>query len=139
MMAAAPMHIEVVSADSHVLSADVTEVYARSVEGEIGILAGHQPAVIALDIAPVRVVLADGTSQRIAVHRGTLFVDQGGQVILLADIAELESEIDTGRARKRRADLEQRLEQGEDELLRASLTKQNVRLQVMDDAPSADA
>ncbi|MCA1782234.1 MAG: hypothetical protein LC679_08700, partial [Intrasporangiaceae bacterium] len=62
------MHIEVVSAESHVLSADVTEVYARSIEGEIGILAGHQPAVIALDIAPVRLVLADGSSQRIAVH-----------------------------------------------------------------------
>ena len=138
-MAAAPMHIEVVSAESHVLSADVTEVYARSVEGEIGILAGHQPAVIALDIAPVRLVLADGTSQRIAVHRGTLFVDQEGQVILLADIAELESEIDPERARRRREVLEKRLEQGEDELLRASLTKQNVRLQVLDEAPTIEA
>lgn len=133
------MHIEVVSAESHVLSADVTEVYARSVEGEIGILAGHQPAVIALDIAPVRVVLADGTSQRIAVHRGTLFVDQEGKVILLADIAELESDIDPERARQKRAELEQRLEQGEDELLRASLAKQNVRLQVVDNTSPADA
>lgn len=138
-MAAASMHIEVVSAESHVLSADITEVYARSVEGEIGILAGHQPAVIALDIAPVRVVFADGTTQRIAVHHGTLFVDQEGKVILLADIAELESEIDPERARRKRAELEQRLEQGEDELLRASLAKQNVRLQVLDDTPAADA
>jgi F-type H+-transporting ATPase subunit epsilon len=138
-MATEPMHIEVVSAESHVLSADVTEVYARSVEGEIGILAGHQPAVIALDIAPVRVVLADGTSQRIAVHRGTLFVDQEGKVILLADIAELESDIDPERARQKRAELEQRLEQGEDELLRASLAKQNVRLQVVDNTSPADA
>ncbi len=138
-MAAEPMHIEVVSAESHVLSADVTEVYARSVEGEIGILAGHQPAVIALDISPVRVVLADGTSQRIAVHRGTLFVDQEGKVILLADIAELESDIDPERARRKRDELEQRLEQGEDELLRASLAKQNVRLQVVDHASPADA
>jgi F-type H+-transporting ATPase subunit epsilon len=138
-MAGATMHIEVVSAESHVLSADVTEVYARSVEGEIGILAGHQPAVIALDIAPVRVVLADGTSERIAVHRGTLFVDQDGKVILLADIAELEADIDAERARRKRAEIEQRLEQGEDELLRASLAKQNVRLQVSDPSPAADA
>ena len=137
-MAGGTMHIEVVSAESQVLSVDITGVYARSVDGEIGILAGHQPAVIALDIAPVRLVLADGTSQRIAVHRGTLFVDQEGQVILLADIAELESEIDADRANNKRAELEQRLEQGEDELLRASLAKQNVRLQVADRTPSAD-
>jgi len=137
-MAGGTMHIEVVSAESQVLSVDITGVYARSVDGEIGILAGHQPAVIALDIAPVRLVLADGTSQRIAVHRGTLFVDQEGQVILLADIAELESEIDADRANNKRAELEQRLEQGEDELLRASLAKQNVRLQVADRTPSGD-
>lgn len=133
-MDTATMHVEVVSAEEQVLSADITAIYARSVEGEIGILPGHQPAVIALDIAPVRIVLADGSEQHIAVHRGTLFVDQQRQVILLADIAELGSDIDAGRARARKQELERQLADRQDEVLRASLLKQNVRLQLSAEA-----
>ncbi len=136
-MATPTMHVEVVSAESHVLSADVTELYARSVQGELGILPGHQPAVFALDIAPVRIVFEDGTSQQIAVHRGTLFVDQQSHVILLADIAELGSEIDADRARARKRELERRLEEGDDNLAKASLAKQNVRLQLLGDTATS--
>lgn len=131
----ATMHVEVVSAEHHVLSADVTELYARGVEGEIGILPGHQPAVIALDIGPVRVRLEDGTEERIAVHHGVLYVEQTGKVIVLADIAELASSIDVGRARSRRDELTRRLEQdGDDLYLRSSLRKQELRLQVAEPA-----
>jgi F-type H+-transporting ATPase subunit epsilon len=133
-MSDATMHIEVVSAESHVLSADISELYARSVEGEFGILPGHQPGVFALEIAPVTLRYPDGSSQRIAVHRGTLFVDQESRIILLADIAELESEIDISRARRRKRELEQRIAEGvDDAVLRASLVKQDVRLQVADE------
>ena len=129
-MADKTMHVEVVSAEQHVLSADITELYARSVEGEIGILPGHQPAVIALDIGPVRMTLADGTKESIAVHRGVLFVDQAGKAIVLADIAELGSEVDVARAEARKQQLEQRLATEEDAVVRASLRKQQLRLDV---------
>jgi F-type H+-transporting ATPase subunit epsilon len=85
----ASMHVEVVSAERHVLSGDVSELYARSVEGELGILPGHQPAVIALDIGQVLLRFEDGHEERVAVHRGVLYVDKGKKVIVLADIAEL--------------------------------------------------
>jgi F-type H+-transporting ATPase subunit epsilon len=127
---AASMHVEVVSAEQHVLSADATELYARGVEGEIGILPGHQPAVIALDIGAVRVRLDDGRMEHIAVHRGVLFVDEGGKVIVLADIAELGSQVDVSRAEARKRELERRLSEDEDAVLRASLLKQELRLQV---------
>jgi F-type H+-transporting ATPase subunit epsilon len=127
---AATMHVEVVSAEQHVLSADVTELYARGVEGEIGILPGHQPAVIALDIGAVRVKFEDGREEHIAVHRGVLFVDKGGRTIVLADIAELGSAVDVGRAQARKRELERRLAEEEDAVLRASLLKQDLRLQV---------
>lgn len=127
---AASMHVEVVSAEHHVLSADATELYARGVEGEIGILPGHQPAVIALDIGAVRVKLDDGREERIAVHRGVLFVDEAGKVIVLADIAELGSEIDVSRAQARKRDLERRLAADDDAVLRVSLNKQDLRLRV---------
>lgn len=134
----ATMHVEVVSAESHVLSADVTELYARSIEGEFGILPGHQPGLFALDIAPVTLKYEDGTAQRVAVHRGTLFVDMDSRIILLADIAEFESNIDVERARKRQQEMERRIAEGDDDpVLKASLTKQNVRMQVADEPVEA--
>ncbi len=127
---AATMQVEVVSAESHVLSGDVRELYARSVEGEIGILPGHQPAVIALDIGPVKLVMEDGSREFVAVHRGVLYVDKGSKVIVLADLAELGSAVDVKRAEARKADLERRLAEDDDPSLRSSLRKQDLRLQV---------
>jgi F-type H+-transporting ATPase subunit epsilon len=127
---AATMQVEVVSAEQHVLSAEARELYARSVEGEIGILPGHQPAVIALDIGPVRVVLDDGSTEHIAVHRGVLYVDKGEKVIVLADIAELGSQVDVARAEARKRDLERRIAEEDDPVLQVSLRKQDLRLRV---------
>lgn len=124
------MHVEVVSAEQHVLSADVTELYARGVEGDIGILPGHQPAVIALDIGTVKVRFEDGHDELIAVHRGVLYVEHGGKVIVLADIAERGSAIDVARAEQREAALERQLASDDDPVLRASLRKQQLRLSV---------
>ncbi len=125
------MHLEVVSAEQHVLSADVTEIYARSVEGEIGILPGHQPAVIDLDIGPVRVVLDSGERRTIAVHKGVLYVDKDRRAVVLADIAELSTEIDIQRARQRRERVLNELGQHEeDSALQASVRKQDLRLDV---------
>jgi len=136
-MADAAMHVEIVSAESHVISADIVEIYARSVEGEFGILPGHQPGVFALDIAPVTFRHADGRVERVAVHRGSLFVDQDSHIILLADIAESDTEIDVERARKRKAQIEQQLADDPDNaVLKASLVKQEVRLQVSDSVSS---
>ena len=123
------MHVEVVSAERHVLSGEITELYARSVEGEIGILPGHQPALIALDIAPVKVRFEDGSEERIAVHRGLLYVGFD-KVVVLADIAEPSSDIDVQRALEKREDLERELQAQADAVLKASLKKQLVRLDV---------
>ncbi len=125
------MHLEVVSAEQHVLSADVTELYARSVEGEIGILPGHQPAVVALDVGTVRIVGADGTRWAVAVHRGVLYVDKDRRAIVLADVAELADEIDVERARARRDAVSRQLEANpDDSALQVSLRKQQLRLDV---------
>jgi F-type H+-transporting ATPase subunit epsilon len=127
---AATMHVEVVSAEQHVFSADIAELYARGVEGEIGILPGHQPAVIALDIGAVTLVLEDGTREHVAVHRGVLYVGQDHKAIVLADIAELGSEIDVTRAESHLRELERAAETSDDPVLKASLRKQQLRIQV---------
>ncbi|MFA9445022.1 ATP synthase F1 subunit epsilon [Egicoccus sp. AB-alg6-2] len=128
-MAASTMHVEVVSAERHVLSADAKELYARSVEGEIGILPGHQPALIELDIAPVRVKLEDDSWETIAVHHGLLYVGRE-KIIVLADIAEPASQIDAARAQARLRELEAELADGEDPVARASLQRARTRVAV---------
>lgn len=125
----ATMQVEVVSAERRLVSVEATEVYARSLDGEIGILPGHQPALLALDIAPVKVRKADGTEERIAVHHGFLYF-RDNKLVILADIAEIASQIDARRAEARRAELQQRLAGEEDAYTRASLRKQEVRLSV---------
>ena len=131
----ATMHVEVVSAESAVLSCDARELYARGLEGQIGILPGHQPALIALDVGPVKIVRDDGHVELVAVHRGLLFVDAGKRCIVLADIAEPASGIDVRRARAKVAKLEQQLVTSpHDEVLLASLKRNRVRLEVAEAA-----
>lgn len=133
--AATTMHVEVVSAERAVLSCEATELYARGLEGQIGILPGHQPALIALDVGPVRIVRADGQVELIAVHRGLLFVDAEKRCILLADIAEPASGIDVRRARAKVAKLEQQLAADpHDEVLLAAMKRNRIRLEVAETA-----
>lgn len=56
----ATMQVDVVSAEEQLFSGEASEVYARSLEGEIGILPGHQPVLLMLADAPVRVKSAGG-------------------------------------------------------------------------------
>ncbi|HEX9766673.1 MAG TPA: F0F1 ATP synthase subunit epsilon [Nitriliruptorales bacterium] len=121
------MTVEVVSAEKSLLSVEATEVYGRSLDGEIGILPGHQPVLLALDIAPLKVKLADGGEERVAVHNGFLFF-KDNHLVILADLAELASQIDVRRAERHKHELEQQdREQAE---VRASLKKQELRLRL---------
>ena len=93
------MQVELVSVERPIWSGEATAVFARTTEGEIGVLAGHSPLLGAL--APgwlVRIQQADGVEQRVAVHGGFLSVHPDG-VSVLAELAENADEIDVARAR----------------------------------------
>ncbi|MFT5222827.1 MAG: F-type H+-transporting ATPase subunit epsilon [Glaciecola sp.] len=126
----ATFQVEVVSAEKKLFSGEASEVYARSLDGEIGILPGHQPALLALAISPVKIHMADGTEVRIAVHNGFLYYKPGDKLVILANIAEMADDIDVARATRREAVLTAQLDKTEDEILAASLKKQMVRLSV---------
>lgn len=125
----ATMQVEVVSAEKQLFSGEAEEVYARSMDGEIGILPGHQPALLALDIAPIKIKLADGTEERVAVHNGFLFFRQN-HLVVLADTAELASQIDVRRAEARQREMEGQRGKLEDATVEASLKRQAVRIDV---------
>jgi F-type H+-transporting ATPase subunit epsilon len=63
-------------------------VVAKTVEGEIGILAGHEPMLAILAVGDVRVTLADGTKVVAKAEDGFLSVDND-IVTVVARKAEL--------------------------------------------------
>jgi F-type H+-transporting ATPase subunit epsilon len=94
------MQVRLVSVERPIWSGMANAVYARTTEGEIGILPGHSPLLGAL--APgwlVRIQQTDGVEQRVAVHGGFLSVRPDG-VSVLAEMAESADEIDVARARE---------------------------------------
>ncbi len=96
----AEMQVRLVSVERPIWSGMANAVYARTTEGEIGILPGHSPLLGAL--APgwlVRIQQTDGVEQRVAVHGGFLSVRPDG-VSVLAEMAESADEIDVARARE---------------------------------------
>ena len=94
----AELHVELVSVEREVWSGEATQVIARTTEGEIGILPGHAPLLGQLaDGGVVTIYQGGGSTMLVAVHGGFLSVtDQG--VTVLAEVAELGQDIDTGRA-----------------------------------------
>lgn len=94
------MHVELVSIERALWSGEATAVNARTVEGDIGILPGHEYLIAAL--APGYVVRIDREGEeplRVAVHGGFVAVREGA-VSVLAETAEPAEEIDVARARE---------------------------------------
>lgn len=77
---------KVVSPDKALFEGEIVACYARSVEGEIGILTGHQPALLLLAPAPLELELADGSRETFAVRSGFLEYAHD-QLTVLADDA----------------------------------------------------
>lgn len=90
---AGELSVEVVAADRKVWSGSATLVVAKTTEGEIGIMAGHEPVLGLLVTGPVTVRTADGESVVAAVDRGFLSVSENN-VAVLAEMAQLADEID---------------------------------------------
>ena len=82
------LSVSVVSADHQVWTGEATMVVAKTVEGEIGILAGHEPMLAILAVGDVRLTLADGSKVLAQAEDGFLSVDND-MVTIVARKAEL--------------------------------------------------
>lgn len=69
------LRVELVSADSSVWSGEAKMVVAKTVEGEIGLLPGHEPMLAILASGEVRVTLADGNTLAASAEDGFLSVE----------------------------------------------------------------
>ncbi len=92
------LDVEIVAVDREIWSGKATFVFTRTTAGEIGILPRHIPLVAQLvEDAMVRVERDGEDDLRVAVDGGFISVTDEG-VIILAESAEFESEIDAAAA-----------------------------------------
>ncbi|MGL5865329.1 MAG: F0F1 ATP synthase subunit epsilon [Dermatophilaceae bacterium] len=80
------LQVELVAADRKVWEGAASQVSARSVDGELGILPGHQPVLCVLVKGEVRVA-ADGSWRSATVDGGFLSVDHD-RVTIVADTVD---------------------------------------------------
>jgi F-type H+-transporting ATPase subunit epsilon len=107
-----PMQVEVVSADRVVWSGESSNIIAKTVEGEIGILPGHEPVLGVL--VPSAVVIFDESGGRevVAVDGGFISVSQG-RVSILSEYARMADEITVAQAEKELAEAQRTLDSGD--------------------------
>ena len=94
---AGELNVELVAADRKVWSGTAKVVVARTTEGEIGIMPGHEALLGLLVSGGVTVRTTDDEIVTAAVHGGFLSVAED-TVSILAETAELSAEIDVSRA-----------------------------------------
>jgi F-type H+-transporting ATPase subunit epsilon len=100
---AKPFQVDVVSPEATVWSGQATIVIARTPEGELGIMADHEPLMGALATGPVEIEAESGERTTIGVYGGFIQV-LNNQVTLITDRAQVTT--DTAKAREVAAELE---------------------------------
>jgi F-type H+-transporting ATPase subunit epsilon len=81
-------HVDVVSPEATVWSGEAVLVMAKTSDGELGIMANHEPLMGALVTGPVTIEAEDGSRTTIGVHGGFLQVLEN-QVTLITDRAQI--------------------------------------------------
>jgi F-type H+-transporting ATPase subunit epsilon len=83
----ADLRVSVVSADQEVWSGTARQVVAKTTEGEIGILPGHEPILAILSAGEVRVTTGEGTSITANAEDGFLSVEHDTVTIVARNAA----------------------------------------------------
>jgi len=97
-MADKAFKLEVITPDRVVLSErDVASVVAPGTVGYLGVLANHAPLMTSLSVGHIDIRRVDGSLDEMAVSGGFMEVFEN-TVTVLAETAELQSEIDLERA-----------------------------------------
>ncbi len=82
------LNVSLVSAERAVWNGEATLVVAKTVEGEIGIMAGHEPVLAILAEGNVRITLADGSKVLASAKDGFLSME-GDDLTIVAGNAAL--------------------------------------------------
>jgi F-type H+-transporting ATPase subunit epsilon len=122
------LSVAVVSAERALWSGEAKSIVAKTPEGDIGILANHEPVLALLvDSSALKIVEADGSTMMVAVHGG-FFSVAGNEVNVIAEVAELSENIDVERAKAALARLQAEGDRDEDG--QSALKRAETRVQV---------
>lgn len=94
---AKPFHVDVVSPEETVWSGEATFIIARTPDGEIGILADHEPVMGSLATGSVVIESESGERTAIGVHGGFIQVVDN-HVTLITDRAEIATDTEAAKA-----------------------------------------
>ncbi len=128
-----PLHLEIVTPEKRAFTGDVDEVIVPGSEGELGILPHHAPLISTLGQGVLR-LKSGGQEQEFAIFGGFLQV-RPDRVVVLAETADMASEIDLERAERARREAERVIEGGFVEpadlaVARAALQRALIRIRV---------
>jgi F-type H+-transporting ATPase subunit epsilon len=129
-----PVEVHVVTPDREVWSGNAELVVARGVDGMVGIMGGHEPLLVQLAIAPLRLQFEDGRWERAVVDGGFLHVSTEAGVTradVLATDANLAEEIDLEASRRRLEELRGRRVEEHDEVAKTEIAKATARVDLM--------
>jgi len=91
------VHVDIVSAESEIFSAQAEMVFAPAIMGEVGIAPGHMPLLTRLAPGEVRVKLPEGREEAFYVSGGMLEI-QPDVVTVLSDTAQRAHDLDEAAA-----------------------------------------
>jgi F-type H+-transporting ATPase subunit epsilon len=128
-----PLHLEIVTPERQAYEDDVDMVVVPGVEGELGILPHHAPLVTTLGIGELR-IRKGGAEESFAIVGGFLQV-RPDKVVVMAETADLASDIDLEKAQAARREAERVLETAANEpadlaAARAALQQALLRIRV---------
>jgi F-type H+-transporting ATPase subunit epsilon len=128
-----PLQLEIVTPERQVYSDEVDSVQVPGSEGELGVLPHHAPLVSTLGVGELR-FRKGGVEESFAIVGGFLQV-RPDKVVVLAETADMASEIDLEKAQEARREAERALESGYHEgadlaAARAALQQALLRIRV---------
>lgn len=128
-----PLQLEIVTPEKLAFSDEVDAVVLPGSEGELGVLPHHAPLISMLGAGELRLRKA-GQEESFAIMGGFLQV-LPDKVVVMAEMADMASEIDLERAQEARRQAEQALESGYHEgadlsAARAALQAALIRIRV---------
>ncbi len=128
-----PLHLEIVTPERMAYADEVDMVLVPGVDGELGILPHHTPLVSLLGVGELK-IRKGGNEESFAIVGGFLQV-RPDKVVVMAETADLASEIDLERAQLARREAERALETGYHEgadlsAARAALQQALLRIRV---------
>jgi F-type H+-transporting ATPase subunit epsilon len=125
--------LEIVTPERQVFSEQVDSVVCPGIEGELGVLPHHAPLLTTLGVGELR-IRRGGDVEYFAIAGGFLQV-RPDKVVVMAETADMASEIDLEKAEEARREAERALAEGFEEpadlaRARASLQRALMRIRV---------